>query len=147
MYYPAYYSKFQEDFCLVYYFFVLGMDYVIIINLVANEILFVFGSGYNYVLFSPISTINCEEVFFYIQSGQKNVESRGVLVTQSYSTLCNHMVYNPPGSSVHGILQARILERVAISSSRGSYRLKGLLHCRQILYRLSQQGSPTLTRN
>ena len=32
---------------------------------------------------------------------------------QSCSTLCN-----PPGSSVHGILQARILEWVAISSSR-----------------------------
>ena len=27
----------------------------------------------------------------------------------------------PPGSSVHGILQARILEWVAISSSRGSF--------------------------
>ena len=30
------------------------------------------------------------------------------------------MDYNPPGSSVHGILQARILEWVAISFSRGS---------------------------
>ena len=30
------------------------------------------------------------------------------------------MVYNPPGSSVHGIFQARILEWVAISYSRGS---------------------------
>jgi len=29
---------------------------------------------------------------------------------------------NPPGSSVHGILQAKILERVAIPSSRGSFR-------------------------
>ena len=33
-----------------------------------------------------------------------------VLVTQSWPTLCNHMDYNPPGSFVHGILQARILE-------------------------------------
>lgn len=71
---------------------------VIIINLVTNEILFVFGSGYNYVLFSPISTRNREEVFFYIQSGQKNVETRGVLVTHSCSALCNHMVCNPPSS-------------------------------------------------
>ena len=34
--------------------------------------------------------------------------------------LCNPMDCGPPGSSVRGILQARILERVAVSSSRGS---------------------------
>ena len=34
--------------------------------------------------------------------------------------LCDSMNSNPPGSSVHGIVQARILEWVAISSSRGS---------------------------
>ena len=33
-----------------------------------------------------------------------------VLVTQSCPTLCNAMDCSPPGSSVHGILQARILE-------------------------------------
>ena len=37
---------------------------------------------------------------------------------QSCLTLCNPMDYSLPGSSVHGILQARRLERVAISSSR-----------------------------
>ena len=35
-------------------------------------------------------------------------------------TLCVRMDYSPPGSSVHGIFQAKILEWVAISSSRGS---------------------------
>ena len=35
-------------------------------------------------------------------------------------TLCSHMDYSPSGSSVHGVLQARILEWVAISYSRGS---------------------------
>ena len=35
---------------------------------------------------------------------------------QSYLTLCNHMDHSPPGSSVHEISQARILEWVAISS-------------------------------
>ena len=40
--------------------------------------------------------------------------------TQSCPTLCNSMDCSPPGSSVHGILQARILEWVAISFSRGS---------------------------
>ena len=39
---------------------------------------------------------------------------------QSCLTLCQPMDYNPPGSSVHGILQARILEWVAIPSSNGS---------------------------
>ena len=33
---------------------------------------------------------------------------------------CNYIDYSPPGSSVHGILQARVLEWVAISFSRGS---------------------------
>ena len=36
-------------------------------------------------------------------------------VTQSCPTLCNPMDSSPPGSSVHGTLQARILEWVAIS--------------------------------
>ena len=40
------------------------------------------------------------------------------LVVQSCPTLCDPMECNLPGSSVHGILQARTLEWVAISSSR-----------------------------
>ena len=39
---------------------------------------------------------------------------------QSCPTLCDPMDHSPPGSSVHGIFQARILEWVAVSSSRGS---------------------------
>ena len=39
---------------------------------------------------------------------------------QSCLTLCDLMDCSPSGSSVHGILQARILEWVAVSSSRGS---------------------------
>ena len=42
------------------------------------------------------------------------------LVTQSCPTLCNPMDCSLPGSSVRGILQARILEWVAMPSSRGS---------------------------
>ena len=38
----------------------------------------------------------------------------------SYLTLCHLMDYSPPGSSAHGTFQARALEWVAISSSRGS---------------------------
>ena len=43
-----------------------------------------------------------------------------VLLAQWYPTLCHPMDYNPSGSSVHGILQVRILEQVATSFSRGS---------------------------
>ena len=54
------------------------------------------------------------------------------------------MDYSPPGSSVHGISQARILEWVAISSSRGSSWPRDqnlcLLHCRRILYLLTHRG-------
>ena len=39
---------------------------------------------------------------------------------QSYPTLCDPVDCSPPGSSVHGISQARILEWVAMSSCRGS---------------------------
>ena len=51
----------------------------------------------------------------------------------------------PPGFSVHDILQAGILEWVAMPSSRGLSDPgiePSLLHCRQILYHLSHWGSP-----
>ena len=41
---------------------------------------------------------------------------------QGCSTLCDPMVCSLPGSSTHGIFQARILEWVAVSFSRGSSR-------------------------
>ena len=62
--------------------------------------------------------------------------------------LCNPIDYGPPGSSVHGILQARILTGVGCHSLlQGIFLTQwlnpGLLPCRQILYPLSHQGSPT----
>ena len=60
--------------------------------------------------------------------------------------LCSTMDCSPPGSSVLGVLQARILERVALPSSRGSSRLRdqtcvSYVSCigRWVLYHL---GSP-----
>ena len=51
-----------------------------------------------------------------------------------------------PGFSVHGIFQARILEWVAVSFTRGSSRPRDWTqishHCRQTLYPLRHQGSP-----
>ena len=43
----------------------------------------------------------------------------------SCPTLCNPMDHSPPGSSVYGILQARILEWVATPSSRGIFLIQG----------------------
>ena len=61
-----------------------------------------------------------------------------VSVAKLCQTLCNPMDCSLPGSSVHGIFQARILEWVAISSSRGSSQLRDQTHVscigRQILY-------------
>ena len=45
-------------------------------------------------------------------------------VTQMCPTLCDPMDCSPPGFSVHGILQARILEWVAIPFSTGPFRLR-----------------------
>ena len=92
-------------------------------------------------------------------------------VTQSCPTLCDPMDCSPPGSSVHGIFQARVLEWVChcllclglyspwnspgqntgvgtlsllqgIFSTQGSN--PGLQYCRQILYQLSHKGSPRI---
>ena len=54
---------------------------------------------------------------------------------------CNPM--SLPGSSLHGILQARILEWVAMLFSRGSSLPKDWIpHCRKIFYHLNHRGSP-----
>ena len=74
----------------------------------------------------------------------------GHIQLQSYPTLCNPMDSSPPGSSVHGILQARILEWVAMPCSRGSSGPRDLnlcfhqlLHYRQILCcRATRKESP-----
>ena len=47
-----------------------------------------------------------------------------VLVAQSCLTLCDPIYYSQPGSSVHGIFYARILEWIAIPFSKGSSQLR-----------------------
>ena len=68
---------------------------------------------------------------------------------QSCPTLCNPVNHSLPGSSVQGILQARILEWVAMTSSRESSWPKDWTHIsyiscigRQILYHWCHLGSP-----
>ena len=55
-------------------------------------------------------------------SGQTFYCVRAFSVTQSCPAFCDPMYYSSLGSSVHGLLQTRILEWVAISSSRGSFQ-------------------------
>ena len=58
--------------------------------------------------------------FWGLMSYGSNYLCMYVSVAQSCPTLCNPMDCSPPGPFVHGILQARILEWVAILFSRGS---------------------------
>ena len=68
------------------------------------------------------------------------------LVTQSCLTLCNPMDCSPPGYSVHGDSPGKntgvgchfFLQGIFLTQGLNP----GLLHCRQILYCLSHQGSP-----
>ena len=62
-------------------------------------------------------------LFFKFSSTERfRVVGIKMLVAPSCSTLCNPVDSNLPGSLVHGIFQARILEWVAIPFSRGSSR-------------------------
>ena len=73
------------------------------------------------------------------------VKVKKVKVTQSCPALCDPMDY-----TVHGILQTRILEWVALFLLQGIFPTQGLNpdlpHCRQILYQLSYQGSPIIIK-
>ena len=70
---------------------------------------------------------------------------------QTCPTLCDSMDYSSPGASVHGILQARTLEWVAMPFSRGSSQTRDQTHVswvscigRWILYHQCHLGSPEL---
>ena len=49
------------------------------------------------------------------------------VLAQARLILCDSMDYTPRGSSIHGIVQARLLEWVAISSSRGGFSSASVL--------------------
>ena len=76
--------------------------------------------------------------------------AKKVKVAQSCPTLCDPMDCSPPGSSVHGILQARILEWVVVLCSRRSFliqelnlRLLSLLHWQAGPLPLVPPGKPS----
>ena len=70
-----------------------------------------------------------------------------VLVAQSCLTLCDPLVFSPPGSSVHGdspgkntgVGSQALLQEIFPTQGLNP----GLLHCRQMLYPLSNQGRPS----
>ena len=89
--------------------------------------------------------LNC-----FIEVLKRNCHMHGCLL-QSCPTLCDPMNCSLPGSSVHGILQVRILEWVAISSSKGSSQRRDqtCISCDSCIaggffYPLSHQGSPVI---
>ena len=63
---------------------------------------------------------DCKRISGHILNPLKSENKGKVLVTQSCLTVCHPMDFSPPGSSVHGILQASILRWVDIPFSRGS---------------------------
>ena len=83
----------------------------------------------------------------FLKTGNKKKQVY-VLCAQLCPTVCHSMDCSPPGSSVHGIFQARILELVAISFSRGSSRLRDLfISCigKGILYHCLTGEAPPST--
>ena len=71
-------------------------------------------------MFSRLSIYSMYQCFIPVQILFYCMKKVKVLVLQSCPTLWDPIDCNLPGSSVHGILQARILEWVAIPFSRGS---------------------------
>ena len=74
----------------------------------------------------------------------KKAEVKWSEVAQLCPTLGNPMECSLPGSSVHGIFQAIVMEWIATSLLQGIFLTQGsnpgLPHCRQMLYRLNHQG-------
>ena len=64
--------------------------------------------------------VSYKDVVNLIEQGLGAYDLMHAKLVQSYPTLHDLMVCSPPGSSVHWILQAKILEWVAMPTSRGS---------------------------
>ena len=92
-------------------------------------------------------------IYFAIPCGMWDLSSAAAATAAKSLQLCptlrDPIDGSPPGSPVPGILQPRTLEWVASFFLQGIFQTQGLnpgvLHCRQILYHLSHQGSPILT--
>ena len=96
-----------------------------------------------------IITVKCYVTTKFVRPNHVNHTQLRVCVcvcAQLCTTLCDSMDCSSSGSSVHEILQARILEWVAMLYLQGIFLTQGsnpgLLHFRQILYCLSHHRSP-----
>ena len=73
-----------------------------------------------------------------------SIHGAACLVAQSCLTLCDTMDCSPPGSSVHGDPPGKNIGVACHALLQGLFPTQGLnpgfLHCRRILYNLSQQG-------
>ena len=96
----------------------------------------------------PPNTITLRLSFEQMNLVSEWVSEWVIEAAQLCPTLCDPMDCSPPGSSVHGILQARILEWVTIPFSRGSswprYRTWVSYIAGRFFYHLSSQLSPSL---
>ena len=95
-------------------------------------------------VFSQLESYLCLNVIFFTEYLFLVTIWKACAHAQSCPTLCHSRDCSPSGCSVHGIFQARILEWVAISFSRGSSRPSDQtwISCigRRILYCLSHLG-------
>ena len=80
-----------------------------------------------------------------------NSNAHACVVSQSCLTFCDPMDCSPPGSSVHGVLQARILEWIVIAFLQGIFLNQGpnlhlwhFLHCQADFLPLAPPGKPQL---
>ena len=97
---------------------------------------------------------DCGEVSHEFKHERMNLQTSSTarcvlcLVTQSCPSLCDCMDCSPPGSSVHGDSPSKNTGVGCHNLLQGIFQTQGLnpgfLHCRQILYHLSHQGSPRI---
>ena len=96
--------------------------------------------GWSLFLPSRLHSVSETQGWHFLTSSPGTRESE---VTQSFLTLCDPMDCSLPGSSIHGVFQAGmgchfLLQGIFLTQGSSP----SLLHCRQMLYRLSHQGSP-----
>ena len=100
--------------------------------------------SYNQIYIVFVSVFNNSLITFYVSivDWLCLIEKKESEVTQSCPTLCDTMDCSLPGSSVHGIFQARVLEGVAISFSRGSSQLRDRARVSRTADRRLPPGKP-----
>ena len=91
--------------------------------------------------------LNCKQILYCWVTGGALAYPFEVKCSESLSVLYDSAA--PCTNTVHGILQARILEWAAFPFTRGwifptQGSNPGLLHCKRILYQLSHKGSPRI---